>query len=263
MSRLNNRETGAIVVVMQRVHLNDLTGYLLETSGDWEHLSLSAIAEEESVIPISDFRDWHRGAGSSLHPARESAKVLRELRAQLPPDVFSAQWQQRPVPRGGAMIQREWLRYYDTAPGRRPGIKIIQSWDTASKTGSNNAYSACTTWLQDGDKFYLLRAVRGRFNYVQLKRIAIELAQEHRPDWLLIEDASTGTSLAQELKPVSFGGATKLVKASTDKVTRLFVLRKNLPWARSCSRRELLFYRNWKPSCWRFRTVGTATWWIA
>jgi hypothetical protein len=115
-SRLDNKATGVIVVVMQRVHLHDLTGHLLERSGTWAHLSLPAIADIDEQFAIGDGKVYRRRAGEALHPEREPLSVLENLRRELGPDFFSAQYQQSPVPPGGAMIRREWLYFYDELP---------------------------------------------------------------------------------------------------------------------------------------------------
>ena len=112
MSRLDSKEKGVIIVVMQRVHLNDLSGYLMELGG-WTVLSLPAIAEQDERIAIGDNEFHVRRAGEALHPELESLETLKKLQRQIGSDVFAAQYQQSPVPPGGAMIRREWLRYYD------------------------------------------------------------------------------------------------------------------------------------------------------
>jgi hypothetical protein len=73
MSRLDNKETGVIIVVMQRVHTDDLSGFLANASDDWTVLSLPAIAEDEQHIPIGDHEFYHRGVGEALHPAHDSS----------------------------------------------------------------------------------------------------------------------------------------------------------------------------------------------
>ena len=89
-----------------------------------------------------------REAGEALHPEREPLHVLERLRLELGPDIFAAQYQQSPVPPGGAMIKRQWIRYYDVLPPRQFPASVIQSWDTAVKNGAQNDYSVCTTWLK-------------------------------------------------------------------------------------------------------------------
>jgi predicted phage terminase large subunit-like protein len=222
MSRLDRKETGIIIVVMQRVHLNDLSGYLME-SGGWTVLSLPAIAEQDETIAIGDTEFHLRCAGEALHPELESLESLKELQRRIGPDVFAAQYQQSPVPPGGAMIRRDWLRYYPEPPERTNSTTIIQSWDTAAKDGAQNDWSVCTTWLVSDEHYYLLDLTRGRYDYPSLKATAIALAQKYRPHYVLIEDASTGTALAQELPKVYFNGAVQLVPIERDKIGRLYV----------------------------------------
>jgi predicted phage terminase large subunit-like protein len=121
------------------------------------------------------------------------------------------------------MIRREWLRYYDKLPERTNRTKIIQSWDTAAKDGAMNDWSVCTTWMIHDGHYYLIDRVRGRYDYPRLKAMATMQAQKHRPHYVLIEDASTGTALAQELTRVRFGGAVRLVPIERDKIGRLYV----------------------------------------
>ena len=126
-SRLDNKETGVIILVMQRVHLLDLTGYLTENSDEWTVLALPAIAEEDEKIAMGPKQYYHRRIGEALHPTYESLSTLQRLRNEVGSDVFAAQYQQAPVPPGGAMIRRQWLRYYDVAPERTYRTKVIQS----------------------------------------------------------------------------------------------------------------------------------------
>src|ERR1700675_3296542 len=72
MSRLDNKQKGVIIVVMQRVHMDDLSGFLASNSSEWEVLSLSAIAEIDERIQIGDNEFYDRKAGEALHPAHES-----------------------------------------------------------------------------------------------------------------------------------------------------------------------------------------------
>jgi predicted phage terminase large subunit-like protein len=222
VSRLDNKQTSAIIVVMQRVHLGDLSGYLSNSPEDWEILNLPAIADADVEIPVGPNENYHRSAGEALHPALESIETLQKLRRSLGPDVFAAQYQQAPVPEGGAMIKREWLRCYDKLPKRTSDMKVIQSWDTAAKDGSQNAWSVCTTWLIDDEKYYLIGLTRGRYDYPSLRDVAIELATKHEPDEILIEDASTGIALAQELGRKRNFNVTP-IKVEGDKKGRLYV----------------------------------------
>lgn len=221
-SRLDNKATGVIIIVMQRVHLNDLTGYLLETPDEWTLLSLPAIAEADEQIPVSPEKFYSRKTGEALHPGYETLSTLEKLRNEIGSDVFNAQYQQTPVPPGGAMIHREWLGYYDTLPELTYKTRIIQSWDTAAKNGAQNDWSVCTTWMKVDKYFYLLDMTRGRYEYPRLREVAIALADRFKPNRIMIEDASTGTALTQELKKAGTY-SVKAVPIEHDKVGRLYV----------------------------------------
>jgi len=222
VSRLDNKETGAIIVVTQRVHMDDLSGYLSSGSADWEVLSLPAIAEIDERIPIGDNEFYHRRVGEALHPAHESLDTLLKLQQELGTYDFSAQYQQCPIPFGGAMIKRDWLRFDDKAPERKSKTKIMQSWDIAAKDGLRNDYSVCTTWLVEGNHYYLIDLTRGRYDFPRLRQLAGALADRHKPTVILIEDASAGISLAQELRSMGHW-RVKPMPVEHDKVTRLFV----------------------------------------
>jgi predicted phage terminase large subunit-like protein len=222
LSRLDNKSTGVIILVTQRLHLNDLTGHVIEQGGEWTVLSLPAIAEADQQIPIGEGRLHHRHAGEALHPEHESIEILERLRREVGSDIFQAQYQQAPVPPGGAMIKREWLRYYTTLPERNYRTKVIQSWDTVAKAGAQNDWSVCTTWLIADKHFYLIDLVRGRYEYPRLKETAIALAQRHQPNTILIEEASTGTALASELRK-AVSCPVRPIPVERDKVGRLYL----------------------------------------
>ena len=131
-------------------------------------------------------------------PTREPADVLERLRRDLGSEAFEAQYLQRPVPPGGNLIKREWLRHYDSVPVPDT-TDIIQSWDTASKTGLENDWSVCTTWMRHDGIFYLLDLVRAKLDYPGLRAEALRLAQRYKPWRILIEDTGVGTGLIADL----------------------------------------------------------------
>ncbi len=116
LSRLDDKRTGAIVVVMQRVHMDDLTGFLLSRSDEWEVLSLPAIAEFDEIVPLGNGRTHRRQYGVPLSPEREPLHVLEASKLQMGSDAFSAQFQQAPTPPGGAMVKRHWVKRYEELP---------------------------------------------------------------------------------------------------------------------------------------------------
>jgi predicted phage terminase large subunit-like protein len=222
LSRLDDKRTGAIIIVMQRLHIDDLVGFVTGQSDEWEVLNLSAIAEVDEVIPISDTKVHRRRVGEALSPVREPLSVLEELRAVLGSDTFSAQYQQMPVPPGGAMIKRHWIKRYVELPPRERSL-ILQSWDTASKGGPGNDFSVCTTWFISRDRrWYLIDVWRKRVDYPELKAAVRTLASYHAAKRVLVEDAGAGISLVQELLGEVDG--ILAVKPDRDKITRMSVV---------------------------------------
>lgn len=223
VSRLDNKMTGQILVVMQRVHQQDLTGHLLEHSVGWKHFCLPSIATEDKAVPLGAGRVYRRKQGEALHAAREPLHVLENVRREIGTDQFQAQYQQQPVPPGGAMVRKEWFRYYETAPERSLEAQIVISWDTAAKDGPQNDWSVSTVWLiVERKHFYLLSLKRARYEYPKLRQEAIAQAERWHPNRILIEDASTGIALAQELTALQ-RFAIKKVPVERDKVGRLYV----------------------------------------
>jgi predicted phage terminase large subunit-like protein len=222
LSRLDDKRTGAIVIVMQRVHMDDLIGFLLGQSDEWEILSLPAIAECEEMIPLGYGRTHLRKIGEALSPEREPLYVLEALKLQIGGDAFSAQYQQAPTPPGGAMIKRHWVRRYEELPPRSERFLTLQSWDTASKGGPDNDWSVCTTWIVTHTKrWYLVDVWRQRVDYPGLKAATQMLARQWGARRVLVEDTAAGIALVQEL--VAKVSGIIAVKPTGDKVSRMAV----------------------------------------
>jgi len=221
-SRLNNKNDDVIILVMQRLHDDDLAGHLLENeAGEWTHLDLPAIAQKSQDIHIGNGQLYHRNLGDVLHPMREPKNLLDRIKATMGSEIFSAQYLQRPVPEEGNMIKRDWLQSYDLLPVRGPNDRIIQSWDTAMKPEECNDYSVCTTWLEKEGLYYLMDVTRERVDFPGLKSLAIDLHRRFQADVVIIEDKVSGTSLIQELRhegllyPIPF-------KPEGDKIMRMY-----------------------------------------
>ena len=221
-SRQNDKCTGCLIIVMQRLHQDDLVGHVTEQE-KWDWVRLPAIAEEDETHQIvSPIRSCtvRRRAGEALHPAREPLEVLEKLRRTLGEYNFAGQYQQNPAPLGGGMVKAHWFRTY--VPGEEPSRfdQIVQSWDTANKSSELADFSVCTTWGVKSKKLYLLHVVRRRMEYPELKRAVIQHAERFRPTNVLIEDKASGTQLIQELIRAGVYGITRY-EPTMDKVMRL------------------------------------------
>jgi hypothetical protein len=194
LSRLNAKRDDAIIVIMQRIHVDDLVGVLLEQGG-WYHLDLPAIADCDQDIPIGYGKIHRFAAGDVLDPIREPREVLDQMKASMGSMAFSAQYLQRPIPAEGNLIRREWLRYYTVAPQAASEDLVVISLDTAMKATEIADYSVGTVWLMKGETYYLLDLVRGRFDCPTLRRQVLQLKQRWPDATILIEDKGSGTSL--------------------------------------------------------------------
>ena len=151
VTRPDDKKAARIVLVMQRVHEDDLVGHLQEQGG-FEILNLPAIAQREETYYLGGGRDYTRQKRELLHPEHEPADVLAELKREMGPIAFSAQYQQSPIPPGGTIIKRKWLTTYDQI-GSQARDRIIMSWDIALSEIESGNYSACVVLLKRGEVF--------------------------------------------------------------------------------------------------------------
>jgi len=219
ISRLNDKMNGVIIVVMQRLHENDLTGHLLEKPG-WRQLSLPAIATEDQQIEIGPGRVYNRIAGEVLHASRESREILDLLRLQNGSRIFSAQYLQQPVPAEGAMIKAAWLKTSPKDLRIQPGDRVYQSWDVAAKAGTGNDWSVGTTWVVRDREIHLIDVHRARMEFTGLLRAVVAQSGAFNPVAILIEDTSAGMSVLQTLKDTSKLSVIP-IKVGSDKIVRV------------------------------------------
>jgi predicted phage terminase large subunit-like protein len=190
VSRLNDQSSGAIVIVMQRLHLHDLVGQLLE-QGDWDHLFLPAEApttHHYRIGPKED--DVHTfSAGSLLDPVRYPQKRLEQLRRDMGSKVYSAQILQMPVPDGSTVFDWKWFKFFDNKAPQKPQFDFVfQSWDEAASLRDTADYSVCTTWgVIRTDEFYLLDVRRVKKARSALVELAKQLHDEYAPDIIVVE----------------------------------------------------------------------------
>jgi hypothetical protein len=179
-SRIDNQHTGSIVVVGQRLHPDDLVGALLRSAEEWTVLNLPAIAETEESIPIGPGRYHVRRVGDLLHPEQQLLPYLEALKTQ-DPEIYWAQYQQRPIPPGGFMIKQNQIQYCDELPKRSSSADYyLQSWDTAEKPGKANARSAGLDILVHDNKYFIARAPVGQWDYDDLEQRVLSRANEQR-----------------------------------------------------------------------------------
>lgn len=236
-SRLNDPKRDVKILVQQRCHEDDLTGYILKTNRqDVTHLVFpneyegtqrfitKLQAEKASLI------DKRKVVGELLCEERLGKEETERLKREIGEYGYAGQYQQRPAPLGGGIIKKEWFGLWKYE--REPAYNyIIQSWDTAYKDGEDNDFSVCSTWglfsskelgisektpytcimllsLWKGKVLYpelRKRAVRLSKNYLETGNVEIGVSSKHKPDKILLEDKASGQSLAQDLRNAGIG----------------------------------------------------------
>lgn len=189
-SRLNNQAKTPIILIMQRLALEDLTGYLLENeSEDWDIIKLQGLNEDTGEALWED-----------KYPAAELLKLKK-----VNPFVYYGQYQQEPIVVGGSVIKTEWFRYYDTKESYDYQFTFVTS-DTAQKKGEANDFSVFSFWGKTFDnRLHLLDMVRGKWEADELRQ-QVKLCWEKwkgfkvSPYGFYIEDKSSGIGVIQEIK---------------------------------------------------------------
>jgi len=204
----------SIVLVMTRWSKKDLTGILLknqkEVKGDqWEVVEFPALMDHGPVWP----EYWN-------------ADELEKVKTTLPVGKWNAQWMQNPTSEEGALIKREWWRTWDEDEPP-PLHYVIQSYDTAFMKKETADFSAITTWgvfYPEEDKpanLILLDAVKDRYEFPELRRVALDQYQYWKPEMVIIEAKASGLPLTYELRQMDIPVQTFTPSKGNDKHVRV------------------------------------------
>lgn len=256
--RLNDQKTGAIVLVMQRSHETDVTGFVIAGDTRKQYVKFIMPMEFEPTrkcvtVPLKvgekAWEDPRTKPGELLWPERIGEKELLNLKEALRTEyAIAGQLQQRPSPEAGGIIKKSYFQWWKQA--KPPKLtQVIQSWDTALTDDDmkKNAYSACTTWGvfedfgQDEENMsgipniILLDCWRGRLEYPELRKMAQRLAADykdkgevyrepdghHVPDYILVEEKASGRPLIQDLRRAGVMATPFLPDKFGDKTSRV------------------------------------------
>ncbi|MDI6781406.1 MAG: phage terminase large subunit [bacterium] len=222
-TRLNNREESSIIVIMHRLHVDDLTGHLVKKKLEGEYryqvLSLPLVERSHRILsfPISG-KQIERHEGEILWTSRDNALTVRTIRESLGTSGYMAQCQQDPVAAEGNMVKREWWRYYRDLPAS--WVYKYQSLDTAIETKKHNDYSVCITAVEAVNGYYITDIWRQKVEAPDLERAAKQLYDREKPNVMLIERKASGYGLIQHLKRET-SIPLVAVDVDTDKGSRL------------------------------------------
>ena len=209
---------GAIVVVMTRWGMRDLTGQVLKAAAqrggeEWE------VIEFPAILP----------SGKPLWPEFWSYEELDALRVELPNQKWQAQYQQSPTSESSAIVKREWWKMWE---GEDPPYCdfTMMAWDTAFEKSNRADYSACTIWGifyhpddvgKEQANLILLEAMRDRVEFPELKKMVIESYKQWDPDSVIIEKKASGAPLIYELRAMGIPVQEFTPVRGNDKITRL------------------------------------------
>lgn len=221
-TRLNDRKKDAIIIVMHRVHAQDLCGHILAKHLHDEYqyvtLTLPLVAEKKTIVnfPVSK-KSITREEGHILWQEKDGEIEIQAIKAEVGTFGWQSQCQQNPQESAGNMVKREWWQYYRELPFY--DMKY-QSWDTAFQAKEENAYSVCITAVSCTKGLYITDVWRKRVEAPELKRSARQLYERDQPNVVLIEEKASGHGLIQELRKES-AMPIKAIGVDTDKVSRL------------------------------------------
>ncbi|OLD63442.1 MAG: hypothetical protein AUF65_02260 [Chloroflexi bacterium 13_1_20CM_50_12] len=214
MSRLNSYETGAMIVVGQRIEERDLTGHILSLGG-WEHLVLPTEYEPTRRCFTSiGFEDKRKEEGELLWPEKFPTKVLDFLKSSLGALTYSAQYQQAPAPAGGHQFKEKWFRYFDTqgeyyALETDDGIRhvaIEDCWrftvvDLAISTKQSADYTVIQTYdVTPQNDLLLIDMLRGHFSNPEQQKLIRTTYFRLRPQFIQIESVAYQLAIIQQLR---------------------------------------------------------------
>lgn len=183
-SRLNDKKRGVMIVIMQRLHENDLTGHLLR-KGNWEHLCLPLIAEKEEEHKIHDFY-YRRDVGEMLHKERIDEHTLKAIKIDAGPYAFAGQYQQTPSPSGGGVFERKWLQYYNNIDSTQMNKYLLVDPANSKNKGSDYTAMVLIGAHEDGN-LYLIDAIRDRLNVREREDLLFEWHKKYSPTCVAYE----------------------------------------------------------------------------
>lgn len=199
-TRLDNKNTGCILLVMQRVHEDDLVAHVQQME-PWDVLNLPAIATHDECYMLHNGKVIIRGKGDALNPQLENLSKLEEIQNALGNYNFQAQYQQNPIPEKGNVINFDWFKRYNVLPQdeRRHSPRIIQSWDTAMTEHDGSDYSVCVTAQVTNKQYYILDVFRRKLLFPDLIKAVRDQKMKYNARDIFIENKASGMEAIQLL----------------------------------------------------------------
>ena len=198
-TRGSDPEKDCELLIMQRLHEQDPTGFSLAEFGGYEHLMLPMRFEIDRRCKTSIFIDPRKTDGELLAPDRFSEQTVKDLERKMGSYLSAGQLQQKPAPREGGIVKTAWLKYYQIAPLEFD--EIIQAWDLTFKGGAKNDYVVGGVFGRKGADVYLLDLIRDKLDASgQMKAIASLSSKWPEAGAKFVEEAANGAAVISLLK---------------------------------------------------------------
>ncbi|TAK47211.1 MAG: hypothetical protein EPO23_12260 [Xanthobacteraceae bacterium] len=195
LSRLDDPKKGGIVMVMQRIGVDDLADTFMNFN-DVTTLIIPAYAERDFSYEIRENKKYIYRAGEYLQPQRYGAKEIESLRQKLGTRNFEAQYQQNPIPQEGGLFHWKWFLPCEAPPACS---ELVMSVDVAATEGGGNYTAMLLLGHRDGC-WYIIAAHRFQHDLTKVRNKIVELDQIHRPDLIVIDGGGVGRGLCQQFK---------------------------------------------------------------
>lgn len=216
LSRFDASKPEKIIIIGQRLHCEDLPGYLLKTDPDFYHLCIPMRYEVDSE---NGYPDDPRTKDGEILTKMLTEEQLQKKETKMGASAVAGQYQQRPVPKGGLIFKRDWINLYKELPDVK---RWISSWDTAISEKKKADYTVGGLFAQCEKGYYLVRLFRGKIGFAQLIK-EFKIFYQHQPvSAALVEAKASGQQLIQMLEKSEDGIHIPVISINptTDKVFR-------------------------------------------
>jgi predicted phage terminase large subunit-like protein len=236
LSRLNNRQTGKVIVIAHRVHEDDLSGHLLR-QGKWRHIVLPMVAMADAVYD-TDYGPWQRRKEELLRPNAFDSEDLEDLKANTHNPHFEMLYQQDADGRALPPLTEECFPTFAMPPSRE--LASVMSVDAGMTPGPRNSFSTIQIWCPIGSDQYLVGQWREQCEFDELRHEFLRYFRRYRPSAILVERAASGHALISTMKGkhrgliheiTPEGSKTSRLRRHVDTIlARRILLPRNAPW---------------------------------
>jgi predicted phage terminase large subunit-like protein len=195
-TRLNNPATGLFIIIMQRLHEEDLSGHLLSTNKNgYKHICIPAILSDN--VKPDEIKKYYKD--ELFFPGRFTKEYLEKIKTQLGSYQYAGQMLQRSSPAEGGILKRQYWQYYDRSEITKFD-RVLLSVDCTFKDLSTSDYVVIQAWGAIRPNKYLIKQYRGKWGFQKTSEMIMLAREECKPSGIYIEDKANGSAIIETLK---------------------------------------------------------------